>query len=62
MTFAIGTELGPPSTRRAFDMTPGGRFLGLILGGGGQMGAGLSPQVQVELNWTEELKRLVPTR
>jgi hypothetical protein len=41
-------------------MTPDGRFLGLILGGGGQMGAGLSPQIQVVLNWLEELKARVP--
>ena len=39
-------------------MTPGGRFLGLILGAGGQMGTGLSPQVQVVLNWFEELKKV----
>jgi hypothetical protein len=43
-------------------MTPGGKFLGLILGGGGQMGAGLSPQVLVVLNWFEELKARVPLR
>jgi serine/threonine-protein kinase len=61
-TLSVPFELGPPQVRRAFDMTPSGKFLGLILGGGGQMGAGLSPQVQVVLNWTEELKRLVPTR
>ena len=69
-TFAVGNpqamavpfELGPPVARRAFDMTPDGRFLGLIIGGGGQMGAGLSAQVQVVLNWFEELKARVPVR
>jgi serine/threonine protein kinase len=69
-TFAFGNpqamvmpfELGPPAARRAFDMTPDGRFLGLIIGGGGQMGTGLSAQVQVVLNWFEELKGKVPTR
>ena len=59
---AVPFELGPPQARRAFDMTPDGRFLGLILGGGGQMGAGLSPQVQVVLNWFDELKAKVPGR
>jgi Tol biopolymer transport system component len=59
---AVPFELGPPAARRAFDMTPGGKFLGLIRGGGGQMGAGLSPQVLVVLNWFEELKARVPLR
>jgi eukaryotic-like serine/threonine-protein kinase len=57
---SVPFELGPPGVRRAFDMTPDGKFLGLILGAGGQMGAGLSPQVQVVLNWFEELKTRVP--
>jgi serine/threonine-protein kinase len=61
-TLSVPFELGPPQARRAFDMTPDGRFLGLILGGGGQMGAGLSPQVHVVLNWFEELKARVSSR
>jgi Tol biopolymer transport system component len=59
---AVPFELGPPPARRAFDMALDGRFLGLILGGGGQMGAGLSAQVHVVLNWFEELKARVPVR
>jgi eukaryotic-like serine/threonine-protein kinase len=54
--------VGPPPSRRAFDMMPDGRFLGVILGAGGQTGAGPAPHIQVVLNWTEELKQRVPTR
>jgi serine/threonine-protein kinase len=54
--------LGPPSARRAFDVTRDGRFLGLMLGAGGQTGAGAAPHIQVILNWTEELKQRVPVR
>jgi serine/threonine-protein kinase len=61
-TMAVPFELGPPQARRAFDMTRDGRFLGLIIGAGGQMGAGLSAQVLVVLNWFTELQQRVPTR
>ena len=61
-TLQVPFELGPPAVSRAFDMAPSGKFLGLILGAGGQMGTGLSPQVQVVLTWFEELKARVPTR
>ena len=61
-SMTVPFELGPPTARRAFDMTPDGRFLGLIIGGGGQMGTGLSAQVQVVLNWFTELQQRVPTR
>ncbi len=54
--------LGPPSARRAFDVMRDGRFLGLMLGAGGQTGAGAAPHIQVILNWTEELKQRVPVR
>jgi serine/threonine-protein kinase len=68
-TFAYGNPkavpgpflLGPPAWRRPFDMTPGGKVLGLMLGHGGQTGSGTSaPQIQVVLNWFEELKARVP--
>jgi serine/threonine-protein kinase len=48
--------VGPPASRRAFDMMPDGRFLATILGAGGQTGAGPAPSIQVVLNWFEELK------
>jgi eukaryotic-like serine/threonine-protein kinase len=48
---------------RAFDALPDGRFLGLVVGSGdGQSGAAPSSEIRVVLNWTEELKRLVPTK
>lgn len=50
--------LGPPSSRRGFDMMADGRFLGVILGAGGQTGAGPAPHIQVVLNWFEELKAI----
>ncbi len=51
--------VGPPRTRRSFDMMPDGRFLGVILGAGGQTGAGPDPHIQVVLNWFEELKAII---
>ena len=50
--------LGPPGQRRMFDVTPDGRFLGVILGAGGQTGAGAAPHIEVVLNWFEELKAI----
>jgi hypothetical protein len=40
---------------------PDGRFLGVIDSSLAQPGSA-APQIQIVLNWTEELKRLVPTR
>ena len=61
-TFAFGSEqsalraflAGPPGSRRAFDVTPDGRVLGLV--NPGQSG-GLPPpdEIRVVLNWFEEL-------
>jgi Tol biopolymer transport system component len=65
-TFAFGNPralpgpflLGAPSWRRAFDIAPDGRVLGLLPG---QAGSDLSgAQIQVVLNWFEELKARVP--
>ncbi len=43
------------------DIAPDGRFL-IIRGGQPQVGEGTGPQIVVVQNWTEELKRLVPTK
>ena len=51
---------GPPAVRRAFDITPGGRFVGLSQEGQTESGRLITPQIHVVLNWFEELKRLVP--
>ncbi len=67
-TFAFGNavalprpfQLSPPDSRRPYDITPGGKFVGLIPVG--QTGSGTldAPQIQVVLNWFEELKARVP--
>jgi serine/threonine-protein kinase len=47
------------SSARNHDITPDGKFIGVVPAGQGQ--ADTRPQINVVLNWTEELKRLVPT-
>ena len=67
-TFAFGGVMelpkllqgGPAGTRTPYDVTPDGKFVGLITAGSTQFAGGSTNQVQVVLNWTEELKRLVP--
>jgi serine/threonine-protein kinase len=69
-TFAFGNAVGlprpfqlsPPDSRRTYDITPGGKFVGLIPSGQTQPGGPIPPQIQVVLNWSEELKARVPTR
>jgi serine/threonine protein kinase/Tol biopolymer transport system component len=54
-------QLSGPSSARAYDIMPDGqRLLGIVPSGQGQ--AGVSAQIQVVLNWFEELKRQVPTK
>jgi hypothetical protein len=55
-------QTGPPSMRRAFDITPGGKFVGLIQPGLTDSGTPPAPQIQVVLNWFEELKARVATQ
>ena len=55
-------QTGPPSMRRAFDITPGGKFVGLIEAGLTDSGTPPAPQIQVVLNWFEELKARVATQ
>ena len=53
--------LGPASPRE-YDITPDGkRFMAVVAAGQNESGAPATPQIQVVLNWHEELKRLVPT-
>jgi eukaryotic-like serine/threonine-protein kinase len=48
---------------RAFDALPDGRFIGLVPGSiDDQSCAAASSEIRVVLNWTEELKRLVPAK
>ena len=53
---------GPPSFPRHFDITRDGKFLGLVEPGQGASGTPPRQEIQVVVNWFEELKRLVPTR
>src|SRR5262249_24491725 len=52
---------GPRSVREV-TMAPDGRFVGVAAGQQATDGAGAASQIQVVLNWFEELKRLVPTK
>jgi Tol biopolymer transport system component len=54
-------QLSGPSSPRAYDIMPDGqRFVGIVSSGQGQTGT--SAQIQVVLNWFEELKRQVPAK
>ena len=67
-TFAFGNAVevprpfqpGPPNSRTLFDITPGGKFVGLVVPG--QLESAVRPvrQMQLVLNWFEELKTRVP--
>ncbi|OFW21476.1 MAG: hypothetical protein A3H97_16070 [Acidobacteria bacterium RIFCSPLOWO2_02_FULL_65_29] len=54
-----------PANPRTFDVTPDGQILGIITTtGSGQTQAGTpaAPQIDIVLNWFEELKARVPTK
>lgn len=52
-------QFSGPSSGRAYDIMPNGKqLLGIVPSGQGQ--AGVSAQIQVVLNWFEELKRQAP--
>ena len=53
---------GPPGSRTPYDVTPDGRLVGIITAGQKEFVRGSDTQIQVVLNWHEELKRLVPPR
>jgi hypothetical protein len=52
--------LTPPEQRRAYDITPGGKFVARISATRTQYGA-QAPHIQVVVNWFEELRDRVPT-
>jgi serine/threonine-protein kinase len=68
-TFAFGNPvavprqfgLGPPSAPRAYDVTPDGKFVGLGASGrtDGGTGGSLLSQIQVVVNWFEEVRARV---
>jgi Tol biopolymer transport system component len=53
-------QLTPPEQRRAYDITPGAKFVARISATGTQYGA-RAPHIQVVVNWFEELRERVPT-
>lgn len=55
-----GFGVSSPTTPRAFDILPDGRIVGIGTVGQNQSGSGPA-QIQVVLNWFEELKARVPT-
>jgi eukaryotic-like serine/threonine-protein kinase len=53
--------LGPPASRRAYDVTPDGKFIGVAAAGtAGLAGPALTTKTNVVLNWFEELRQRVP--
>ena len=54
----------PPTSVRPFDILPDGKhFIGVIQAGAGHTSAGAAPsQIQVVLNWFEDVKQRVPVR
>ena len=58
-----GAEAVPgaaPVVRRPYDITPDGRFVSAIAAGQSASGRPTAPQIQVVLNWFEELRTRVP--
>ena len=51
-------QLSPLASRRAYDVTPSGKFVGLIPVGQPEGTRQSASQIQVVLNWFEELKNL----
>ena len=53
-------QTGPPQVRRAFDMTPSGKFVGLITAGQTESTTReMDSQIRVVLNWFKELEQRV---
>ncbi len=69
-TFSFGNPVPVPSPamrsprfeRNTDIMLDGKRFLGVVAAGQTASGAAAAPQIQVVLNWFEELKARVPTK
>ena len=55
-------ERGPGFERNNDITRDGKRFLGVVAAGQTASGAPTAPQIQVVLNWFEELKARVPTK
>jgi Tol biopolymer transport system component len=57
-----GFGIADPASPRTFDVTPDGRFVGVALAEIGPGGSAAQAQIQVVLNWFEELKTRVPVK
>jgi hypothetical protein len=69
-TFSFGNPValpkafqgGPPDSRTSYDITPDGKFVGLVSAGQTEHVLGSLNEMHVVLNWFEELKARVPLR
>jgi Tol biopolymer transport system component len=61
-----GVATREPGAIRSFDILPNGKFIGVVrpdqVQAGSGSGSAATPQIQVVLNWFEELKQRVPVR
>jgi hypothetical protein len=57
-----GFTVADPSSPRPFDVMPDDRIVGVGVRGQGPGGSGEPAQIQVVLNWFEDLKMRVPTK
>ena len=55
-------RFSPPGNERNWDMMPDGRFIGLIDAPPSQSGSPSGRQINIVLNWFEELKEKVPVK
>ena len=53
---------GGPDAVRNLDVLPDGRFIGIVDADQAQSGKASAPQINVVLNWFEDLRRLAPAR
>jgi len=49
-------------TPRSYDLTRDGRFIGIVDPALAQVGNSAVPQIQIVLNWHEELRARVPIK
>jgi len=62
MSLIRGFLVNGSGTATNYDVTPDGRFLGVVDATLPQPGNTSAPQIQVVLNWFEELKQRVPVK
>lgn len=60
VAFPIRLNVIGPSVPRTFDVTPAGKFIGMVAPQSTRTAATIPAVFQVVLNWVEELKTRVP--